>query len=127
MRFQKAQAGEIEPLLIVGVMLVSAILLGIAIGDQSFSLVELKDRVDIYAFFERSRSVINIMKNMEGAEVTEFLFKPKTVQLISNSTGNYLAVEDRVGKVQPNVTTGKVNSDKIKFLKKEGKIEIRGV
>ena len=126
MRFQKAQAGEIEPLLIVGVMLVSAILLGIAIGDQSFSLVELKDRVDIYAFFERSRSVINIMKNMEAAEVTEFLFKPKTVQLISNSTGNYLAIEDRIGKVEPTVTTGKVNSDKIKFLKKEGKIEIRG-
>ena len=126
MKSKKATSSPMSMILFIGVIMIFLTVLVWFTADKALSIVELKNKMDKLAFFEKSKSILNTLGNLEAGEVTEVLGKDATVEFKSNTTGNYFKVDDLEGKIYADVEKGLFNGDKITFEKKSGKIKLRG-
>ncbi len=112
----KASSAPLSMVLFIGVIIIFLILMTSFTLNQGLPSIEIKEKMERIAFFERAKSILNTLDNVDAGTITETLAKKTNVEL---KEGEFI-VGDLSGKIQAKVEPGNIFSEKVIFTKKLG-------
>ncbi len=124
MKNKKATASLIDYLLAAGGVIIF-LTVAVILTKQYSASAQVNSDVENFASIQRAKSVINALSAAERGRVTETFVEKAKISVTNNATGTFLSIGRFSEKMDVQISSVEITTDKIVLVKPQGKpIEI---